>query len=453
MKDSLKKTLFVAMPFGKKTACLDSIEPSNLVTIDFDRVWEKILAPGIPSDFNALRADETRVSGIIDKVYIEHLLNADVVLADLTFANPNVYYELGIRHALCKGGTVLVVQAGANLPFDVKKLKVLFYDRADATSLGDFQDQLRSTILKAVPHETESPVHVFLPGLFVCKYDHADSPDKVIAKLKEQVDELEKLVEKLKGNAAQTRLLDQIEKMTKRQDILVTYHQLKDTPSTSLHIVEKLGIKLREHGCFKEAIQLFSAALAHHGPDATILRELGFCHRKLGPEHFAAAAEYFFAALKIRPFDPELRGMIGGMYKRQKEYQKALEQYREANADVPDDLYTLVNLGAVSAILNLEEDARRHYDDVIRVCQSKMAAGTADHWTHICRGEASVYLGDETNAIKAYQVVVDSKPPVEDMRSAFEQLEYFTKHPSIESLAQKIIDMLQAYINQHAPTA
>lgn len=78
MKDATMRLLFVAMPFGKKTSFLDPAHPEILETIDFDPIWDKILAPAIPPEFNAMRADNAKGSGIIDKDYIEQLLNADV---------------------------------------------------------------------------------------------------------------------------------------------------------------------------------------------------------------------------------------------------------------------------------------------------------------------------------------------------------------------------------------
>src|ERR1044071_3370250 len=108
MSDIEKKRLFVAMPYGERESCLDDRSTNKKVKINFNAVWEGILSPAVPEDFIAKRADELQESGIIDQLYIEWLLEAEVVLADLTFGNPNVYYELGIRQALSKRGTVLV---------------------------------------------------------------------------------------------------------------------------------------------------------------------------------------------------------------------------------------------------------------------------------------------------------------------------------------------------------
>lgn len=80
------------MPFGHKSA--------EGRSIDFDAVWRQIIAPAIePAGMQQLRADEEQFGGIIHKPMLERLVLCDYVICDLTFANANVFYERGIRHA------------------------------------------------------------------------------------------------------------------------------------------------------------------------------------------------------------------------------------------------------------------------------------------------------------------------------------------------------------------
>ncbi|MFZ9132502.1 MAG: hypothetical protein ACO21B_04630, partial [Gemmobacter sp.] len=68
--------------------------------IDFDSVYDKIIAPAVSeAGMEPLRADEEAAGGIIHKPMFERLLLCDYALADLTTANANVFYELGVRHA------------------------------------------------------------------------------------------------------------------------------------------------------------------------------------------------------------------------------------------------------------------------------------------------------------------------------------------------------------------
>src|SRR6266404_6178668 len=75
--------------------------------------------------FDAVRADFITKTGSINKSVIQHIYNAYLVIADLTDLNANVFYELGVRHAL-RNGTILVALEGTKLPFDIGDLRSVF---------------------------------------------------------------------------------------------------------------------------------------------------------------------------------------------------------------------------------------------------------------------------------------------------------------------------------------
>jgi len=122
----MRDLCFVAMPFGTKT---DVAGP-----VSFDAVYRNIIAPAIEAaGLEALRADEEVTGGIIHKPMFERLILCRFAVADLTTANANVFYELGVRHAARPGSTVLVFAEGrGQLPFDVAPLRALPY-RLDAS--------------------------------------------------------------------------------------------------------------------------------------------------------------------------------------------------------------------------------------------------------------------------------------------------------------------------------
>ena len=114
--------------------------------------------------YKCLRADLISRSGSITKSVLEHLYHADLVLADLTTLNPNVFYELGVRHFL-RQGTILVALAGTKLPFDVEDLRVVFYrDRvgAELEVIPQIHEFLREMVGSA---SSDSPVFYALPDL------------------------------------------------------------------------------------------------------------------------------------------------------------------------------------------------------------------------------------------------------------------------------------------------
>ena len=94
---SSTRRAFVIMPFGKKKA------PDGTM-LDFDAVYKELLAPTIvAAGLAPHRADADRRGGSIHLDMFQDLLLAEFVVADLTLDNPNVWYEIGVRHALRAG--------------------------------------------------------------------------------------------------------------------------------------------------------------------------------------------------------------------------------------------------------------------------------------------------------------------------------------------------------------
>ena len=176
--------LFVAMPFGVNVGRLDLDDPETEREIDFDAVWEDLLRPAIPDGWEAKRADELRQPGLVTELFTRWLLEADMVLVDLTFGNPNVFYELGVRQALSARSTVLVAQAGTALPFDVQSQAVVHYDYFLTPSLKPFQRSLTDHLNAAAAAPRGSPVHAHIPGLHVSRLDGGRPPDLEIEELK-----------------------------------------------------------------------------------------------------------------------------------------------------------------------------------------------------------------------------------------------------------------------------
>jgi hypothetical protein len=89
------KTCLVASPMGIR------IDPKSGRKIDFNEIYFDCIKPAVESqNITCSRFDELNLGAVIHKATIEALAYSDVVISDLTFANPNVLYELGIRHAL-----------------------------------------------------------------------------------------------------------------------------------------------------------------------------------------------------------------------------------------------------------------------------------------------------------------------------------------------------------------
>jgi tetratricopeptide (TPR) repeat protein len=156
---------FVVMPFGKK-----SLKDGSGDVYDFDKVYRVIMQRAIRlAGLEPIRADERKGSNIIHTDMFKDLRDQSVVLADLSLENPNVFYELGIRHVMSSRGTVLMCRHGSELPFDVKLSRVIFY-KYDGANL-DWEEaervvqELQFALEQAKRGIPDSPVYALLESV------------------------------------------------------------------------------------------------------------------------------------------------------------------------------------------------------------------------------------------------------------------------------------------------
>jgi hypothetical protein len=152
-----RRTCFVIMPFGEKKD-LDGQE------IDFDDIYRFFFKKAIEElGIDCIRCDEIEESGSIHDKMFEHIYQADVVVVDITTSNANVYYELGVRHALAKSVTVLIRRKGTTIPFNIQGLQVVEYDQAKFSSIERAKSRIVQIIKNGLDQRhTDSPVHSVL---------------------------------------------------------------------------------------------------------------------------------------------------------------------------------------------------------------------------------------------------------------------------------------------------
>lgn len=101
--------------------------------------------------YETVRADKISKPGIITRQIIERIIESPLVIADLTDHNPNVLYELALRHAIRKP-LVQVIQKGQQLPFDIAATRVIYVDYPDPDSMANAKMELEKQI-KAVEED------------------------------------------------------------------------------------------------------------------------------------------------------------------------------------------------------------------------------------------------------------------------------------------------------------
>ncbi|MCM1363067.1 MAG: nucleoside 2-deoxyribosyltransferase [Clostridiales bacterium] len=132
-----EKICFLICPIGD--------EKSEIRTHS-DTVFNHILDPVMrQKGYTLIRADKIIQADTITDSIINYIENASLVIADITEANPNVYYELGYRTAL-KKPIIQIAEKGTELPFDISLKRTFFFDKKDLSSIENFKTLLLTLI-------------------------------------------------------------------------------------------------------------------------------------------------------------------------------------------------------------------------------------------------------------------------------------------------------------------
>ena len=140
---SSKPNCFVIMPFGGW----------------FDKYYSEIYKPAIENaGLESKRADDLyRPGNIVNDIW-NYTKDAKVILADLTNKNPNVFYELGLAHAITKPA-VLITASMDDVPFDLRSLRVIEYDK-NSPKWGEI---LQEKITKSLKETMKNPAAAIPP--------------------------------------------------------------------------------------------------------------------------------------------------------------------------------------------------------------------------------------------------------------------------------------------------
>ncbi|MFN7677286.1 MAG: TRAFs-binding domain-containing protein [Cyanobacteriota bacterium] len=145
---------FMVMPFRKKTV-LDAPEGAPK-EINFDALWDRAYRPALETlGYLPVRAD-SEVGSVIIKDMLERLRFADLVLADMTIPNGNVYYEVGIRHVAQTTNCVLIAAAWSRPLFDVDQMRMLRFPLPEATVSEDHAQEIPKVLIAQLSHVKES---------------------------------------------------------------------------------------------------------------------------------------------------------------------------------------------------------------------------------------------------------------------------------------------------------
>lgn len=145
------KTAFVVMPFSKTTSKTEA---------QWTEIFDHMFKPAFVDCGYICERAKPMTGGLLESI-VEHLSQSTVVLADITDHNPNVFYELGIRHALKKG--TIIVSLGGDPPSDLRGLWYLQYGTGPS-EVSQFKAEIKRIVatIETQPDKPDSPVSAYL---------------------------------------------------------------------------------------------------------------------------------------------------------------------------------------------------------------------------------------------------------------------------------------------------
>lgn len=383
---------FVLMPFGRKT------DAAGRVT-NFDSVFKKIIAPAVEqAGLEPIRADEEKIGGTIHKPMFERLMLCHYAVADITGANPNVFYELGIRHALRPSSTAILFREGTVIPFDIALVRGISYKADDAGEPLDIEAPIAAiaTHLAAARHtpHDDSPIFQLVDVLPHWQIDHSKTDV-----FREQIDYSKRY---------KKRLADAVRAGAEAVKEIAAEAALKNLNEIEAGIIIDLYLSLRDVESHAAMVELYERMPPPLQRAKMIREQLGFALNRV--ERFDDAETVLKEV--IAEFGPssETNGLLGRIYKdrwtKAKEagrpearslLRRAIDTYLEGFEADWRDAYPGVNALTLMEQQDKPDPRKARILPVVTYSVTRKAAKNADYWDYATLLELAV-LGDDRDA-------------------------------------------------------
>ncbi len=384
---------FVLMPFGRK------LDASGRVT-NFDSVYNEVIAPAVArAGLEPIRADEEKIGGTIHKPMFERLMLCNYAVADITGANPNVFYELGIRHAMRPRSTVIVFSEGTVLPFDIALVRGIAYKTDEAGeptgaegTVTAIAEQL--TAARDSPHD-DSPLFQLVEGVRPQEVDHSktdlfrknfDYSKKFKQRLRAAVENGPEAVEQIAAGSELANLLEvesgivvdlflSLRDVKSYQGMIDLYHRMPLPLQRARMMREQLGFALNRAGRFAEAETVLSEVIAEFGPSSETNGLLGRIYKDRWEQAKKEGA-------------PEARALL----------KSAIDTYLAGFEADWRDAYPGMNAVTLMEMMAKPDPRQEAILPVVRYSAARKAAKNPDYWDHATLLELAVLARDEDDA-------------------------------------------------------
>jgi tetratricopeptide (TPR) repeat protein len=308
------------MPFGKKIV--------GEIEIDFDKIYKEVFSPAISSvdlpeggKLIPRRTDQDYYSANIDTEMFAYLQYSRFAFVDITGLNPNVFYELGIRHQSNQSGTAIFRQSDKPIPFDISHIKAFPYDFEPVEQAEESRQLIKKVLSSSLEHNRiDSPVQVALA------------------------------TQQLHASADISKLLQEATVAMRNDDFNTAISKYKEAVllnSRNPILHQELGLLLKGQDRWQEAIAAFTAAKGLLPQYSDAWRELGIAENKLyhkgNDPSLPTGKEALLKAIGLNSNDFDAYASLGGIYKREENYEGAADMYAKSVEVSNGHPYPLLN--------------------------------------------------------------------------------------------------------------
>lgn len=435
----MKKIAFVAMPFKTKETGLD---PGKGPTeVDFDALWDEAFYPALDAlGYRPIRADNQDGSVIV-KDMLEQLVFADLVLADISIPNGNVYYETGVRHAAREKGCILISANWARPLFDLAQLRQMRYTLTSNSPGTEQYQEIQQELASGLPKLANGKGPVFS----LISLEHIKKMDS--SHLRENADSLAKFQTKIRNCRLETdaRAVELTRKIVER------YSGKKLPMYATRELVELVRDKLG----WQDVLNLLKTFKLKIDSDPLLLEQKALALRYTdAPNRAIAELE---TLIKKQGVTSERLGLIGGCYKtlfrsetdpvkQQRYLALAIEKYREGMMLNLNEHRCSSNLPALLCIQNRDnlEEARQIGQQVKRVCERLIILDEGGQWLKPTQLLMAYFFEELETARELVQQVFTSDMASWELSSTLDDLKMITEliEEGIRSDFESLTDVL-----------
>ena len=164
------------------------------------RDWVVKPAAEAAAGLKTVRADDVGEPGQITAQAVQHCLKAKASVADLTEGNPNVYYELSVRHG-AQLPVVLIAEVETELPFDISQSRVIFFDHQNLSSAGKAKQELQAQIEASLTGTPDNPIY---DGMRLAQLQAGNAEEQTLALVMARLERLSQVTEQIDGRLRRT---------------------------------------------------------------------------------------------------------------------------------------------------------------------------------------------------------------------------------------------------------